>query len=191
MTYHNKLPLLFGLATILDTLILDQVSKWWIITKTYIGEGHDPNLLTWLFSRAPRFDMPIDPVTPFFNLVMVWNKGVSFGLFNNPESEAVFILSTFSLLIAGGFFLWLLTLNRIFPALACGMIIGGAIGNVWDRLRFGAVADFFDFHYMGYHWPAFNVADMAIVVGVIFLMIDTLFFDKQKDESLYSTPKEG
>ena len=176
---HNKhLPLILGLISLVDTIFFDQLSKWWIITKIYIGDDHSPDLLTWLSSAAPKFDMPVDPVTSFFNLVMVWNSGVSFGLFNNPNTSAT-ILSTVSLLIAGGFFMWMVTAKRIFPAIACGMIVGGAIANVWDRLRFGAVADFFDVHIMGYHWPAFNIADAAIVLGVILLMIDTLFFDKQ------------
>lgn len=186
---QQKLPQIIGSALILDIIILDQLSKWWIITKMYIGDDHDPNLLTWLFSSAPRFDMPVDPVTSFFNLVMVWNKGISFGLFNQPDSNSATILSTISLLIAGGFFMWLISVKRIFPALGIGMIVGGAISNVWDRLRFGAVADFFDFHVSGFHWPAFNIADAAIVLGVVILMIDTLFFDKHEDESLSSQNK--
>ncbi len=180
----QKLPLIIGLNAIIDILLLDQVSKWWIITRIYIGDGHDPNFLTWLFSKAPQFDMPVDPVTPFFNMVMVWNQGVSFGLLNTGVSAMV--LSTLSLLIAGFFVMWLATAKRVFPAISAGMIVGGAIGNVWDRLRFSAVADFFDFHYAGYHWPAFNIADAAIVIGVTFLVIDTLFFDHKNDETLYS-----
>lgn len=182
---QRKLPQIIGIALIFDMILLDQLSKWWVITHLYIGEGHDANLLTWLFSTAPRFNMPIDPVTSYFNMVMVWNKGISFGLFNQANSVSVMILSTISFLIAGGFFMWLISVKRIFPALGIGMIVGGAISNVWDRLRFGAVADFFDFHVMGYHWPAFNVADAAIVLGVVILMIDTLFFDKDTDEDLY------
>lgn len=182
---QNKRPQIFGIALILDIILMDQVSKWWVITRLYIGEDHEANFFAWLFSTAPRFNMPVDPVTSYFNMVMVWNKGISFGLFNQPNGVSVMILSTISLLIAGGFFMWLISAKRIFPALGIGMVVGGAISNVWDRLRFGAVADFFDFHIAGYHWPAFNVADAAIVLGVVILMIDTLFFDKDEDENLY------
>lgn len=181
---HSKLPLILGIGLAIDTIILDQISKWYIITKLYIGDDHAPGLLAWLSSSAPRFDMPVDPVTEFFNLVMVWNEGVSFGLFSQSGDLSVTILSTISLLIASGFFVWMLTLKRIFPSLGVGMIIGGAIANVWDRLRFGAVADFFDFHLGVYHWPAFNIADAAIVIGVFILIVDTLFFAQNDEEAL-------
>ncbi len=175
----NKYPQIIGFNLAIGMIILDQLSKWWVITQWYQGAGHHQNLFEWLFSTAPRFMTTPIEITAFFNMVMVWNKGVSFGLFNHPDSLGPVILSTISLLIAGGFTLWLLTLKRLFPAIGVGMIIGGALGNVWDRLRFGAVADFFDFHYAGYHWPAFNIADAAIVIGVVFLIIDTLFFAEQ------------
>jgi signal peptidase II len=70
---------------------------------------------------------------------------------------------------------WLRRADRAFLAFAIGMVIGGALGNVIDRLRFGAVADFLDFHVLGYHWPAFNVADTGISVGVALIVIDGLF----------------
>lgn len=176
---RQTLARIIGINLVIDTIIFDQLSKWWVITSLYKAESHNPDLLTWLFSKAPRFNHPSEEITSFFNMVMVWNKGVSFGLFNNPDGLSVTILSMISLLIAGGFFIWMMTLKRIFPAIGIGLIIGGAVGNVWDRLRFGAVADFFDFHYNGFHWPAFNIADAAIVIGVTILIIDSIFFDRQ------------
>jgi signal peptidase II len=86
--------------------------------------------------------------------------------------------------IAIGFFIWLLRCQRWQTALALVLVIGGAVGNIIDRVRFGAVADFLDFHAFGWHFPAFNLADSAITVGIAFLLIDSLFFEpKQKNES--------
>jgi signal peptidase II len=113
-------------------------------------------------------------ITPFFNLVMVWNEGVSFGLLpaGNLWGRALLIL--FALAVAGVLSVWLNGANRGILAAAIGSVIGGALGNVVDRLVYGAVADFFDVHAFGYHWYTFNVADMFIVLGVGLLIFDSL-----------------
>ncbi len=113
-------------------------------------------------------------VTSFFNLVMVWNHGVSFGLFAADDDSRRWLLIAVALAICA-VLCWLVWRQADrFQALAYGMIIGGAIGNVIDRIRFGAVADFFDVHLYGYHWPAFNIADSAIVIGVAMLLYDSI-----------------
>ena len=114
-------------------------------------------------------------VTPFFNVVIVWNTGVSFGLLQSGSSLAPLLLSGLALAIVTALAVWLRRAENRLVASALGLVIGGALGNTFDRLVFGAVLDFLDFHVAGYHWPAFNVADSAIVVGVIALLYDGLF----------------
>lgn len=118
-------------------------------------------------------------VTPFLNFVVVWNRGVSFGLFSHDWAGAPWVLSALAVAIVVLLCFWLARAQRRLTALALGAIIGGAIGNVIDRARFGAVYDFVDLHYAGWHWPAFNLADSAITLGVVALLVDSLFFDRQ------------
>lgn len=145
----------FGLLIAGSIIVLDQLSKWWIVESVM-----DP----------PR----TIAVVPFFNIVMVWNRGASFGLFNSGSPWVSWLLSAFAIAVAGGLVFWLRRITDRWTATALGLIIGGALGNVIDRLRFGAVADFFDFYVGAYHWPAFNIADSAITVGVAILLIDSL-----------------
>lgn len=112
-------------------------------------------------------------VLPFFNLVEVWNPGISFGMFRNL-AYGQWILSVVSAVITLVMLGWLWRAHSPWIASALSLIIGGAIGNLIDRVRFGAVADYLDFHAFDYHWPAFNVTDMAICVGVFFLVADGL-----------------
>ncbi len=137
-------------------LVLDQASKW-VILKLVM----DP----------PR----IIEVTGFFSLVLAYNRGVSFGLFSSDWSLGPYVLAGIALLIAIGVYFWVRHQHRVLPLVAAGMIIGGAFGNLIDRLVHGAVVDFLDFHLSGYHWPAFNVADSGIVIGVALLLYDSLF----------------
>lgn len=113
-------------------------------------------------------------VTPFFNLVMVWNRGISFGMFQTGDTGR-WVLIALTGAIAVGLLVWLWRVQTRLLACALGAVIGGAVGNIVDRVVYGAVADFFDFHVAGYHWPAFNVADSAIVVGVAIMLLDSLF----------------
>ena len=102
-------------------------------------------------------------VTPFFDLVLVWNQGVSFGLLNGAGGSSPWWLIGLAGAIAALLIAWLWRETRALPQAALWLVLGGALGNVTDRLRFGAVVDFLDFHLGGLHWPAFNVADSAIV----------------------------
>jgi signal peptidase II len=114
-------------------------------------------------------------VTGFFNLVLVWNPGVSFGIFRSGGEAGRWLLVVLAIAIAVILVFWLRRERRLWPRLAIWLILAGALGNVADRIRFGAVVDFLDFHAFGYHWPAFNVADSAIVVGAVILVLDSLF----------------
>jgi signal peptidase II len=129
-------------------------------------------------------------VTSFFNHVMVWNRGVSFGMFQQYENSNLFfsIFSTIVILIL--LFLSARSKDKIESSLLA-VIAGGAIGNVIDRLRLGAVADFFDFHYDGYHWPAFNIADSFISVGAVSLIIYSLFFQQHEKQDSNNEGKEN
>ena len=153
-----------GLGVALLIFGLDQATKWWIVESVM---------------NPPR----ITPVTPFFNLVMGWNRGVSFGLFNQDSPYNVWILTAVALRIVVALVFWLRKAERQMVVFAIGMVIGGAIGNVVDRLRFGAVADFLDFHVAGYHWPAFNVADSGITIGAGLLVLDALFAGPEKNNN--------
>jgi signal peptidase II len=114
-------------------------------------------------------------VTSFFRLVPWWNHGVSFGLLASDQGWASYALSGLAALVLIGFVLWLGRSDKPILALAQGLVIGGAIGNVIDRLRFGAVFDFLYFHAGPYDFPAFNLADSAITMGVALLLWDGLF----------------
>ena len=146
----------FGLGIALAILAIDQVSKWWIVERVM---------------NPPR----VIPVTPFFNLVMGWNRGVSFGLFNWDSAATAWFFSALALVIVAVLLVWMAKDDRASCAAALGLVIGGALGNVIDRVRFGAVADFLDFHAFGAHWPAFNAADAAISLGAVALLADALF----------------
>jgi signal peptidase II len=162
MTARMKQAL--GLAAIL--IVLDQLSKWWMVERVMRPVG------VW---ETPFYSPTRIEVAPFFDLVMAWNRGVSFGMFNNDGAWNAVALSVLSVVIVIGLVIWLRKVESTHLTLALGAIIGGALGNVIDRVRWGAVADFLDFHVMGYHWPAFNLADSAITVGAAVLVLDALF----------------
>jgi len=114
------------------------------------------------------------PVLPFFNLVMVWNRGVSYGLFPASGAFGTALLVVFQLVAVVGLSWWLWNANRRPLTIGLGLVIGGALGNLIDRLIYNKVADFFHFYARGYDWYVFNVADAAITFGVIALLYDAL-----------------
>ena len=111
------------------------------------------------------------PVTGFFNLVLGYNTGVSFGMLGGSGLPA-WALSVIATAVAAALMVWLSRTQDAFVATALGLLIGGALSNGLDRLRNGAVTDFLDFHLAGWHWPAFNVADVGVVCGATLLMLD-------------------
>jgi len=114
------------------------------------------------------------PILPFFNLVMVWNPGVSYGLFPASGPLGTALLALFSIAAVGALGWWLWVSDRLTLTVGLGLVIGGALGNLIDRLVYGKVADFFHFYGLGYDWYVFNVADAAITFGVIALLYDAL-----------------
>ncbi len=115
-------------------------------------------------------------VTPFMNFLLAWNSGVSFGLFQG-QAPLVMILATAAITV--GFLIWMWRTRDRLLGIALALVVGGAVGNLVDRLRHGAVTDFIDMHVAGYHWPVFNIADSAITIGAVLLLIDSLFGGKK------------
>ena len=145
--------LAYGLAA--AVIVLDQLSKYWVLEVFRLPERGSVEVL------------------PVFSLSMVWNRGVSFGLFQAEAELTRWALAVFSAGVALVLALWARKAGRPLLAVALGLVIGGAIGNLVDRVRFGAVADFLDFSGLWFPW-VFNVADSAITIGVLLLIIDSL-----------------
>jgi len=118
-----------------------------------------------------------DVLPPFFNLTFVLNTGVSFGMFGGGEAR--WILSLFSIGVAVALALWARKADRLLLSAAIGMIIGGAVGNVIDRIRFGGVVDFLDFSGTGFFPWIFNIADAGITVGVVLLILDSFLSERR------------
>ena len=118
-------------------------------------------------------------ILPFFNLVMVWNPGVSYGLFPAHGPWGTAFLAIFSLAAVGGLGYWLWNATRPALSVGLGLVIGGALGNLVDRLIYGKVADFFHFYAFHYDWYVFNLADCAITFGVAALLYDALLRPEQ------------
>ena len=118
-------------------------------------------------------------VTPFFDFVLTYNRGMSFGLFNDRGGSNAILFSLFAAVIVLALGVWLRRVTDLFLAMAIGLIIGGAVGNVVDRLRLGAVVDFLYFHAGQWYWPAFNLADSAICLGVAAMLLDGLLLHRE------------
>jgi signal peptidase II len=141
-------------------LVADQASKWWILEVVRLPEVR--NIPVVMLGQVG------------LDLTMVWNRGVTFGLFSGEGSWNHLILALLALVVAGFLLRWLARAETSLVTYALGAVIGGAIANVIDRFRFGAVVDFVDVHAWGWHWYVFNLADAAIVCGVVALVADAL-----------------
>lgn len=153
-----------GFTIALVTLLLDQASKLWLLFG---------------YNLAGRGRVPL---LPFFDLVLTWNRGISYGLFQQDTTPGRFILLGITLGAVILLWLWLARATNRLMALSLGLIIGGALGNAIDRLAYGAVADFALFHIttakFTFNWYVFNLADAAIVAGVAGLLYDSLLGDR-------------
>lgn len=138
---------------------LDQATKWWILEVVMVP----PTVI---------------PLTGFFNLVLGRNSGMTFGLFAGAPP---WLLTAFTSIVVIGLLFWMAREKSGLAVTALGLVVGGALGNIVDRLNHGAVTDFLDFHLAGYHWPAFNFADVGIVAGVGLLLADAAFFASKSE----------
>lgn len=149
-------PLRIGMPVALIAVLADQITKALMISAVM---------------SPPR----VIPVTPFFNLILTFNRGVSFSLLSSDSAFGPWALSALALAIVF-VLLWMMVRSRnTWEAVGLGAIVGGALGNVIDRIRQGAVTDFLDFYAGDWHWPAFNMADVAIATGVALLLVHSLF----------------
>ena len=151
-----------GLATAAVVAILDQLSKAAVLA---------------FFGGRILGDK--ETVTSFFNLALTYNRGISFGFFNGGAGLNALFFSLAAAAIIVVLVYWLSRVTSPFLAVAIGLIIGGAVGNVIDRIRLGAVVDFLDFHIGSLHWPAFNLADSAICIGVAAMLLDGLLLRRE------------
>ena len=154
-TAISRAMLRFGLILSAIVFVADQFSKWLVLGP---GRFSPPGCL------EAGYGCRSIELTPFFDLQMVWNRGVSFGLLRADQDLARWGLVALSFAISGVFFWWLRTAERKLTAVALGLVIGGALGNVIDRIRFGAVADFLDFNGLWFPW-VFNVAAANAATG--------------------------
>jgi len=154
-----------GLAVAAAAAALDQITK--ALVLGFFGE--------------PGCALHRVSVTPFLDLVLTCNPGVSFGLFNRGVNSLIFLLVAVVIILVLMF--WLSRVRANFLAVAIGLIIGGAVGNVIDRVRFGAVIDFLDFHLASWHWPAFNLADSGICLGVAAMLLDGMLSRRAMPEA--------
>lgn len=150
-----------ALGLLVATVIADQVSKE-LLMRYILKVGAIVNV-----------------IDGFFRLVIVWNPGVSFGFLGGDKALPPWVLSTVAVLVCIGLMMWLRRVDRPLTGWGIGLVMGGAIGNVIDRARWGQVFDFADFHVGQWHWPAFNVADSAIVVGVGLMLVDSFIGEKR------------
>lgn len=155
---YSRLGLVFALAT----LVLDQAHKWWMLAVYRIAE-------------KGRVE-----VMPFLDFVYVINKGISYGLLTQDGHGGQWLLAGFALVASVALMVWLARAaeNRVMAA-SIGLIVGGAVGNAIDRLHLGGVADFFSLHAFGFYWYVFNIADVAIVAGVVGLLYESLFMSRK------------
>jgi signal peptidase II len=151
-----------GIGTAIVVAILDQVSKAAVLAF-FAGNGFGDR----------------ESVTSFFNLALTYNRGISFGLFNGGNGLNAVVFSVAAAAIVAVLLYWLSRAGSPLLAVAIGLIVGGAVGNVIDRLRLGAVVDFLDFHIGSLHWPAFNLADSAICIGVAAMLLDGIVLRRE------------
>ncbi len=139
--------------------LFDQATKWFLVAIVDLDDAR-----TW-------------PITSFFSLTMAWNEGISYSLFASYRQGFLIALS---LVICSLLWSWVVKAESRLVAMALGLIIGGALGNVFDRFWHGAVADFMHFHWGNWHWYIFNMADVAIVAGVGLLIYDSFTSGRAK-----------
>lgn len=149
---HAPLAALVALATI----ILDQANKFWML---YVYDIQSKGRVT---------------VTPFLDFVFVKNTGISYSMFNQDSQEGQYILAAFAIIVSVLMWFWInkSSTGRLMTW-SVALIIGGAIGNAIDRVLIGGVADFYSMHAFGFYWYVFNIADVAIVAGVVGLLYDS------------------
>lgn len=143
-------------------------------------------LSKWMVARNIPLHDSVNVLPGLFRLTHVQNSGAAFGLFAESPSEwkvALLILFSMLALVVVSALLWKNSHRITSTGVGLALILGGALGNLWDRLLSGHVVDFFDFYLGSYHWPAFNIADSAIVVGALLLVAEILFANSPTEQN--------
>ena len=167
-----KRNLRFGLTIALVVAGLDQLTKWGIL-----GSFRPAGVAETSFRASGHIE-----ALPILDLVLTWNRGVSFGLGNNDGAYNALLFTLLAAVVGGFLISWMARTADRWMLLALGLVVGGALGNALDRLRFGAVVDFLYVHIGAFDWfPAFNLADSAISVGAALLVLDSLFAKREFD----------
>jgi len=161
-----------GIIVAVVAFVVDQLTKFIMVEKVMRPVG---------VTETPFFTDKIIEILPFFQLRMAWNTGISFSMFNSGEATTTALLLAVQVIVTCVVIWWLRQLDRLFLQVACGLIIGGAVGNIVDRIMFGAVADFLDFYWGTWHFPTFNVADSCISVGAGLWLLDAVLARPQAD----------
>ncbi len=179
---QRNLKAIIGFSLIPDFIILDQITKWLILDYVFRPQlGLESlGIIEW-FKNADKLPFISLDITSFFNLTMVWNHGVSFGMFQNDNPWPLILMAV---IISAIFSVWLYKSKTWVEAISLSLIIGGALGNVIDRFHYGAVADFLDFYIGDWHYPAFNLADSFISVGIVVLIIHSLFWGNKTNKEV-------
>jgi signal peptidase II len=157
-----------------SVVFMDQMSKWLVSQKIALYDG-------------------VDVVPGFFRLTHVQNQGAAFGLFSNSTSQwkvAMLIMFSVAALAVVSALLWKNGNAMNATAIALSLVFGGALGNLWDRVSSGRVIDFLDIYYGSHHWPAFNVADSAIVIGAV-LLLSEIFLAPQDEKTGEQVSRDG
>ena len=144
-------------------IVLDQLTKLWA-------------------SSALSYAEPV-PIIPFLNLTLLHNTGAAFSFLSEAGGWQRWFFALVALVISAVILVWIRRLpnGKVWLAISLALVLGGALGNVWDRIFLGYVVDFIDVYYQRWHWPAFNLADAAISVGAVMLIIDSLRSDSRKN----------
>ena len=164
MIKENFKKNLFYFFVIIFIFALDRVSKLYILNLAEIEKQVDIY------------------ISPFLNLYLIWNTGIGFGLFSSNQSF-YYNLITIIIILINILILIMIFKSKIYRKFFLLMILGGSLGNLFDRLYYSAVPDFIDIHYQNYHWFVFNVADIFISFGIVCLILDEIFFNNQKSNN--------
>ena len=159
-----------GLVIATIALIADQVSKYVMVDLVMRPEG---------ITGTPYFSGKVIDILPIFQLRMAWNTGISFSLFDSGTTLTIAALLIVQSLIMATVIWYMWQMDRRWMQAACGVIIGGGLGNIVDRVTMGAVADFLHFYWGDWHFPTFNVADTCITIGVIMWLLDAFVVHPQ------------
>jgi|TARA_R110002126_G_scaffold3263_1_gene18447 signal peptidase II len=185
----NKLPYLLSIFII---IILDQLSKWYVLEEMLLNKAYahkvPRDFITWMTEVKAAYLPPVsvNVLDGYVNFSMVWNRGVSFGLFQQSGAGVWGLVGVTGVIVLG-LLVWFFKAENMNTRTSLVLIIGGALGNIIDRARFGSVIDFVDVYFGEWHYPAFNFADSCIVIGVLLMLLNS--FTSEKSDKSYSLKK--